>query len=129
MERDLIHLEKLDAMVNMADLFTKSLQRATFHWHTDFVLGHIPPKYSPVHAHLVGTYFDDIITGNQYVPPSFTTPITLLQLKYVLLSKKIIRATRGCRSYGMISTIHHYTLWIVGGCYCRYVDMILLIPI
>ena len=76
MERDLIHLEKLDAMVNMADLFTKSLQRATFHWHTDFVLGHIPPKYSPVHAHLVGTYFDDIITGNQYVPPSFTTPIT-----------------------------------------------------
>jgi hypothetical protein len=36
---------------------------------------HIPPKYSPVHVHLVGTYSDDIITIDQYVPPSFTTPI------------------------------------------------------
>jgi hypothetical protein len=63
-------------MVNMAYLFTKSLQRATFYQYADFVLGHIPPNYSPVHAHLVGTYSDDIITCGQYVPPSFTTPIT-----------------------------------------------------
>jgi hypothetical protein len=30
-ERDLMHLERIDTMVNMADLFTKSLRRATFH--------------------------------------------------------------------------------------------------
>jgi hypothetical protein len=75
-ECDLIQLERIDTTVNMADLFAKSLQRATFHRHVDFVLGHIPPKYSPVHTHLVGTYSDDIIPGDQYVPPSFTTPIT-----------------------------------------------------
>ncbi len=75
-ECDLIHLERIDTTVNMVNLFTKSLQMATFHWHADFVLGHIPPKYSPVHAHLIGTYSDDIITGDWCVPSSFTTPIT-----------------------------------------------------
>jgi hypothetical protein len=70
-----MHLERIDTMVNMANLFTKSLQRATFHQHANFELGHIPPKYSPLHASLVGTYSDDIITIDQYVPPSFTTLI------------------------------------------------------
>ncbi len=46
-EHDLMPLERIDTMVNMADLFTKNLQRATFHWHADFILGHIPPKYPP----------------------------------------------------------------------------------
>jgi hypothetical protein len=31
------------------------------------------------------------------------------------LSKRLTAATRGCRLYGMVSTIHHYILWIVGG--------------
>jgi hypothetical protein len=45
-ERDLMHLERIDTTYNMTDLFIKSLQMATFHQHADFVLGHIPPKYS-----------------------------------------------------------------------------------
>ncbi len=55
--------------------------------------------------------------------------LRLLQLKYVILSMKIIWATHGCRLYGMVSTIYHYTLWIVGGCYHRYVGKILIITI
>ncbi len=71
-----MYLERIDTTINMVGLFTKSLQKATFHQHADFVLGHILPEYSPVHAYLVGTYSDNIITIDQYVPPSFTTPIT-----------------------------------------------------
>ena len=49
-ERDLMHLKQIDTKMNMADLFTKSLQWLTFHCHADYLLGHIPlPKYSPAH--------------------------------------------------------------------------------
>ena len=48
-ERDYIHLERIDTAVNMADHLTKALSRTLFHRHADYLLGHIPPKYSAVH--------------------------------------------------------------------------------
>ena len=48
-ERDLMLLERIDTSINLADHFTKSLQPALFHRHADFILGHIPPAYSPVY--------------------------------------------------------------------------------
>jgi hypothetical protein len=50
-ERDLIHLELIDTSINIADHLTKLLSQVLFHWHTNFLLDHVPPKYSPVYQH------------------------------------------------------------------------------
>ena len=50
-ERDLIHLERIDTSINISDHLTKSLPRILFHRNADYLLGHIPPKYSPVYQH------------------------------------------------------------------------------
>jgi hypothetical protein len=42
-ERDLIHLEQIDTSINIADHLTKPLSKILFHWHADYLLGHIPP--------------------------------------------------------------------------------------
>ena len=76
-ERDLIHLERIDTAVNTADHLTKTLSQILFHRHADYMLGHIPPKYSPAHDSIVQNYTDDLDNNNvQYVPQSFTTPLT-----------------------------------------------------
>ena len=76
-ERDLIHLERIDTAINTADHLTKSLSRILFQRHADYLLGHIPPKYSPAHDDLVNNYADDQDdTSVKYVPASFTTPST-----------------------------------------------------
>jgi hypothetical protein len=75
-ERDLMWLERIDTSINLADHFTKSLQPAFFHLHADFILGQIPPAYSPVYQSIVGSYatIDDYM--DNFVPSSNTTPIT-----------------------------------------------------
>jgi len=75
-ERDLMLLERIDTSINLADHFMKSLLPALFHWHADFILGHIPPAYSPIHHSIIGSYsgVDDYI--DKFVPSSFTTPLT-----------------------------------------------------
>jgi len=55
-ERDLMLLERIDTKINMSDHFTNNLSKALFHRHDDFILGHIPPPYSPVHLYLIRTY-------------------------------------------------------------------------
>jgi hypothetical protein len=45
-ERDLITLERVDTSLNMADHFTKQLGPTLFNRHVDYLLGHVPPKYS-----------------------------------------------------------------------------------
>jgi hypothetical protein len=74
-ERDLMHLERIDTSINMADHFTKALNRALFHRHADFLLGHVPPTYSPVYRQIVGTYSSDSVAYDRCVPESFTTPM------------------------------------------------------
>jgi hypothetical protein len=74
--RDLMHMERIDTSINMADHCTKGLQRALFHCHADYLLGHIPPKYSPVYHSLVRTYTDNYVETTHIVPDSFTTSIT-----------------------------------------------------
>ena len=75
-ERDLMHLERVGTKLNMADMFTKSLPQLMFYRHVDYLLGHVPPKYSLVYSYLVGTYSDAVLEKNRYVPTSFTTLIT-----------------------------------------------------
>ena len=76
-ESDLIRLERIDTSINIADHLTKPLSRILFHRHADFLLGHVPPKYSPVYQHAITTYcdkFDEAI--EKFIPESFTTPMT-----------------------------------------------------
>jgi hypothetical protein len=75
-ERDLMPLEHIDTSINLADNFTKGLQTALFHRHADFILGHIPPAYSPVYRTIIGSYARNDAYLDNFVPSSFTTPIT-----------------------------------------------------
>ena len=90
-ERDLIHLERINTSINIADHLTKPLTKILFHRHADYLLGHVPPKYSPVHTLALTTYgnkytntdssFDSTYTTaypdvNRFVPSLFTTPMT-----------------------------------------------------
>jgi hypothetical protein len=75
-ERDLILLERIDTKINMSDHFTKNLSKALFHRHVDYILGHIPPPYSPVHLYIVRTCNDHASAIDTFVPTSFTTPLT-----------------------------------------------------
>jgi len=75
-ERDLILLDRIDTSINMSDNLTKPLQTSLFHRHADFILGHIPPPYSPVYSDLVGLYSNHTIDIDRFTPHSFTTPLT-----------------------------------------------------
>ena len=55
-ERDLMLLERIDTSINMSDHMTKGLQTTLFHRHADFIVGHVPPMYSPVYDSIIGTY-------------------------------------------------------------------------
>ena len=54
-ERDLLHLARVDTQSNVADNFTKALTHILFHRHADVTLGHIPPSYSPLARTRVGS--------------------------------------------------------------------------
>ncbi len=69
-------LERIDTSINLADHFTKGLQTALFHCHTDFILSHIPLVYSPVYRSIIGSYTRNDAYLDNFVPSSYTTPIT-----------------------------------------------------
>ncbi len=76
-ERNLIILERIDTSINLANHLTKTLSRILFHRHADYLLGHIPPKYSPIHRHAISTYGNISYNDNGgYLPETFTAPIT-----------------------------------------------------
>ena len=75
-ERDLMILERIDTSINMSDHFTKGLSRTLFHRHADYILGHIPPAYSPIYKSTIGTYTNQHVNEDSFVPILFTTPIT-----------------------------------------------------
>ncbi len=100
-DRDLIYLERIDTSINMANHFTKGLQRALFHWHANFLLGHIPPKYLPVYQSLIGTYTDNYMDTDHFVPDSFTTSIT----------------ARVARTFALHRDDYTGNLWLIIRCY------------
>jgi hypothetical protein len=75
-ERDLMILERIDSTINMSDHFTKGLSRALFHRHVDYLLGHVPPMYSPIYNYTIGTYTNQHVDLDRFVPEWFTTPTT-----------------------------------------------------
>ena len=75
-ECNLMLLERIDTSINMSDHMTKNLPTILFHCHADFILGHVPPMYSPVYESIVGTNTNHTVDIDHYVPPTFTTPTT-----------------------------------------------------
>jgi hypothetical protein len=65
---NLMHLEQINTPINMADHFTKALNRALFHQHADILFGHVPPMYSSVYHKIVGTYTDQSVAIECFVP-------------------------------------------------------------
>jgi hypothetical protein len=74
-ERDLMHMERIDITINMSNHFTKGLSRALFHWHAEYLLGYIPPACSPIYASIVGTYTNQDVDLKPCMSTSFTTPM------------------------------------------------------
>jgi hypothetical protein len=52
-ERDLIFLERIDTSINEADHMTKILDRTLFYRHVDYIMGRVPPTYSPCYHKIV----------------------------------------------------------------------------
>ncbi len=75
-EWDLMILDRIDTSINIADHLTKALQPTLFHCHADFLLGHVPPMYSPVYSSIIADFPNYPPNIDFYVPPSFTTPPT-----------------------------------------------------
>ena len=75
-ERNLMILECIDTGINMSDHFTRGLSWALFHQHADYLLDHIPPMYSPVYKSIVGTFTNQHVDLDTFVPSSFTTSMT-----------------------------------------------------
>jgi hypothetical protein len=49
-ERDLMVLQRVHTSINMADHMTKLLDRTLFYRHVDYIMGHVPPMYSPCYS-------------------------------------------------------------------------------
>jgi hypothetical protein len=71
-----MYLEQIDTTVNMSNHLTKGISRALFHQHADFLLGHVPPAYSPIYKSIIGMYTNQHTDTETFVPISFTTPMT-----------------------------------------------------
>jgi hypothetical protein len=88
-KRDLLLLKRIDTSINPTDHLTKTLSRILFHRHADFLLGHVPPKYSPVYRHAITTYGNFIrISIRLYLNRSPLPPLLVLHGLLLHLSTK-----------------------------------------
>ncbi len=69
-ERDLIVLECVDTTINEVDHFMKLLSWILFHRHIDYIMGHVPPEYSPAHERSIGQF---TVPAVKLVPDTYTT--------------------------------------------------------
>ncbi len=69
-ERNLIVLERVDTTINEVDHFTKLLSCTLFHRHIDYIMGHVPPEYSPAYEQLTGQFNEPTF---KLTPDSYTT--------------------------------------------------------
>jgi hypothetical protein len=106
-EQDLMILDRIDTLVNMVDHLTKALQPILFHRHPNFLLGHIPPNYSPVYMSIIGEFPNHAPKIDIFVPASFTTPITAAAARVYTPMLADNQCSFGCESLHMGSTIQY----------------------
>eukprot|EP00804_Cyclotella_cryptica_P008933 CCRYP_012043-RA/>CCRYP_012043-RA protein AED:0.49 eAED:0.39 QI:0/-1/0/1/-1/0/1/0/172 len=111
-EHDIMILERIDTSINMADHMTKILDRTLFYRHVDYIMGHIPPMYSPCYA-----------VYSKQLPPAMEQDVTLEDM---CMSEHAAAAAKCClNTYpwaritscsALIQSTQRYTTqWIVGG--------------
>jgi hypothetical protein len=108
-KRDLIILERINTSINIANHLTKTLSRILFHRHADYLLGHIPPTYSPVHRQAISTYSDKYMDDcGDYVPETFTAPITAKAARIFVPNADDIKGNPWLIILWHEDTIRHY---------------------
>jgi hypothetical protein len=96
-KQDLFILERVDTNINEANHFTKILAWVLFHQHINYIMGHVPPEYSPTHLQSTGQ-FDT--TKLQTVPNTFTTKQTMtLPISLDIRNKSYPIAVAAARLY------------------------------
>jgi hypothetical protein len=96
-ERDLIILECIDTTINEADHFTKPLSWVLFHRHIDYIIGHVPPEYTPAYEQSTVQFDKPLV---KIIPDSYTTKDTLpVVTPYKLDELYIPVAARATRIY------------------------------
>jgi hypothetical protein len=73
-ERNLIVLERVDTTINKADHFTKLLSCILFHRLINYIIGHVPPEYSPAYEQSAGQFDKPTV---KLTPNLYTTKDTL----------------------------------------------------
>jgi hypothetical protein len=61
-ESNLLGLECIDTLLNMADHFTKQFGRTLFHRHFDYILGKVPLPYNSVYIHFKSNILNPYLT-------------------------------------------------------------------
>jgi hypothetical protein len=116
-ECNLMILDHIDTSITMADHLTKALQPTLFHRHTDYLLGHVPPTYSPVYTSIIGDFLNHSPNIDLFVPASFITPLTAKAAHIHCPLKEDFQYSPWLRILCMGSTIHsspclvHCGLW------------------
>ncbi len=73
-ECNLLSLERIDILLNMAAHFTKQLGGTLFHRHVDYILGKVPPPYSSVYTQFKSNILNPHLTHP--LPSSTDCPTT-----------------------------------------------------
>jgi hypothetical protein len=116
-EQDLLILKRIGTNINLADPFKKTLPCASFHHCVDFILGHVPPWYSPIYSQLIGTYTDRHSDIDEYVPGSFHDSFMCSRCLHTCtqLGGLPWESVGPCPLAWVVQSSP--TFWIVGGCY------------
>ncbi len=103
MDQDLIVLECVNTTINKADHFTKLLSRVLFHRHIDYIMGHVPPEYSPAYECSTGQFNAPRV---KMIPDLYTTKDTLPVVICDNLDAKIYRWLLEQHIYIPLTTAH-----------------------
>jgi hypothetical protein len=108
-ERNLIILERVNTTINEANHFTKLLSCTLFHRHIDYIMGHVPPEYSPAYKQSTGQFNKPTV---KLTPNLYTTKDALPVVIEDKPDDKYIPVTaRAARIYTPDYTVLTNTFW------------------
>ncbi len=108
-EHNLIILERVDTTINKAGHFTKLLSCILLHRHINYIMGHVPPEYSPAYEQSTGQLNKPTVKLTPYL---YTTKNTLpVVIKDEPDKEYIPVAARAARIYTPDYTALTNTFW------------------
>ena len=91
-------LERVPTALNMADHFSKQLGPLLFRRHVDYILGHVPPQYSPCWEEISSNLKrQKVPAGSPPVPlPTGLTPALHFPAAAAKLELPFLKTSYGC---------------------------------